>query len=74
MDIKVKKTQNKKKKKKKREKREKKGKEKVTIRKFDTCLCDGKCRDWVLALLLEEKRIRAQLAQYNKFVESRFKN
>ena len=32
------------------------------------------CRDWVLALLLGEKRIQAQLAQYNKFVESRFKN
>ena len=32
------------------------------------------CRDWVRALLLLEEWTQSQLAQYNKFIESKFKN
>ena len=36
------------------------------------CVING--RDWVWALLLLDEWIQAQLAQYNEFIESVFKN
>ena len=32
------------------------------------------CRDWVQVLLLLDEQTQAQLVQYNKFIENRFKN